>query len=76
MGEVNEGGTIELAAMPMWDIEGEVVVDEDANSLPLFVADRPLVLTVTVVYYIGLHDIIYKKKFLTGNVLIFKGKYW
>ena len=62
VGEVDEGGAVEFVAMPVRDMEGEIVVNEDANSLSLFVADRTLVLAVTVVYYIGLHDIIYKKK--------------
>ena len=63
MGEVDKGRAVELVAVPVGDVEGEIVINEDADSLSLFVADRTLVFAVTVVYYIGLHDIIYKKKF-------------
>ena len=50
MGEVEEGGAVEFPVVPVGEVEGEVVVDEDAQSvaLPLPVHSA-LVLSVAVV---------------------------
>lgn len=51
MGEVEQRGSAELVVVPMGDVEGEVVVDEDAESVGLLVGvEGPLKLTVTIIY--------------------------
>lgn len=50
MGDIDEGKSIYFILVPVRDVKGKIVVDEDAEAVSLLEAvDLPLVLTVTVV---------------------------
>lgn len=56
MGEVDEGGSVEFVLPPVRDVEGEVVVDEDAQAMADVIrCGWALVLAVTVVENIRQH---------------------
>lgn len=56
--EVEECGSVELAVLPVGEVEGQVVVDEDAHALPQLSREAPLVFTISVVQQ--LHPLILK----------------
>lgn len=50
MGDVEEGGTIEFVVVPVGEVEGEVVVDKDTQSVSLSVGVRgALIFAIAIV---------------------------
>ena len=47
--DVEEGGAVQLVAVPVRGVEGEVVVDEDARTVSEVIEERALILPVAIV---------------------------
>ena len=61
VGQVDEGGPVELVLAPVRDVEGKIVVNEDAQTMAMVIAcSVALVLAVTIVEYIRQHFLILK----------------
>ena len=56
VGEVEESGAVQFVVGPVRDVQGKVVVDEDAYSAALVLAVHPaLVFAVTVINDVAVH---------------------
>jgi hypothetical protein len=54
--QIGQGGSLQFILVPVGNVEGQFVVHQDAQSVPLFLrSHRTLVLAVTVVKYLAMH---------------------